>query len=438
MNLLSTRSLLQSSASLMAARVTGAVVALLGQVILARVLGADKFGTFALGVALASVLSLVCTCGFPSIAAPYLARYRTAGEDGLRRGFLASAYRHLAVASAILCGVVAAVLFVPALGVGPELRAALLFGLACAPLMALMRLNGAIANARRRFALSYVPDLVFRPFLFLAAIMVASWAWNFSEAANFVGLLLGVICLLAIVQYHLLRPFAGLREAPKAQYDSGRWRRKSAPLIIVTIFTSFFGELDLLLLGVMLPTDQIAVFSVCLRITAFIAFGIHLVHQLVLPDLSEARADGRHDLVTLAVQRANRINLAATVATMGGLYLFGGQVLRVFGPEFEAGFTVLMVLASAQLVRAAAGPVMQLLTVGDMQHRSVVVLGLSLALLALLNVVLVPLHGATGAAFAVVLTTVFWCGLLSLQVARHVGYKPWQLTGAVETGAATT
>jgi len=48
------------------------------------------------------------------------------------------------------------------------LKIALLFGCLSAPAAALIRINGAVANSVRRYALSYVPDFLYRPGLLLA------------------------------------------------------------------------------------------------------------------------------------------------------------------------------------------------------------------------------------------------------------------------------
>ena len=58
------------------------------------------------------------------------------------------------------------------------LKIALLFGCLSAPASALIRMNGSIANSVRRYALSYVPDFLYRPGLLLAYLIFA-WAVGF-------------------------------------------------------------------------------------------------------------------------------------------------------------------------------------------------------------------------------------------------------------------
>ncbi len=425
MQLLNTKRLLQHSAVLMAARVGGAFLALGLQVMLARHLGAHEFGLFALGSALAAVASLLCVCGFPAVAARNITHYAADGLEGLKSGFIRSSYAHVIVAGTAFFGIAGLALFGPFFDLGSDARLALFVGCATAPLIGMLRVTGSLANVERRFALAFLPDLLARPAGVLALAAAIVWAGYAGSAAAFLMVQLGVIALAAAWQYGRLRPLGHVAQTP--QYDNGRWRRQAAPLIIITAFTSFFAELDLLLLGLVLPTGEVAVFSVCLRLTAFIAFGIHTVHQIVLPDLSEARAQARSDLVASGIQRANRVNLAATLAALGVLAVLGERVLGIFGPDYKAGYHVLMILAATQVVRAAAGPVMQLLTLGDAQHRSVPWLVASLAMLAVANALVVPSFGMPGAAAVYAAVTVFWCAALGVQVFRFTGYRPWQL-----------
>ena len=78
-------------------------------------------------------------------------------------------------------------------------------------------------------------------------------------------------------------------------------------------------------------------------------------------------------------------------------------------------------LMIAQVIRAAAGPAMQVLMITGNQRSSIPVYVASILLLLVCNVLFVPLFGFMGAAAAVICTTLFWTVSLNLILKRSVG-----------------
>jgi O-antigen/teichoic acid export membrane protein len=120
-------------------------------------------------------------------------------------------------------------------------------------------------------------------------------------------------------------------------------------------------------------------------------------------------------LVTLAA-----VTLSAVLALP--LIVFAPQVLGLFGSSFESGAFVLRVLCVAFLISAVAGQNGALLTMT--KNVRPVVLGSCFALVINvgLNLILIPLQGARGAAIAWLLSVIVWNGFLSLQVRRIYGF----------------
>ena len=115
--------------------------------------------------------------------------------------------------------------------------------------------------------------------------------------------------------------------------------------------------------------------------------------------------------------------MLATLAALVGAAIAGDRLLAAFGPDFVAGHAALVVLAAAQVVRAAFGPSLQLLTQIGAQRQIATVFAASVAVLVAANLALVPSAGVLGAALAVVLTTAFWTTALAVVLYRLAGLR---------------
>jgi len=400
-------------------RVGGAVIGLATQVYLAQALSTAALGTFYLATSLAAFLAVIATCGLPMVATRFLVRYRTRERADLVALFMESSRRTVLLAALAVTAVSAA-----AIALWPGLdgfeRDALLIGCLAAPGFALSRFLGAAATAYRRFNLSYLPDLVFRPVVFLAAILaigaVASGVALLPVLAVFVVLVTGQ----AIFQ-HLALGTVVPRAAPAiahARSLRGKWLRTALPLTGVIIVTGIFADAAILSAGFFLNKPDLAVFGVAIKIALVVGFVQATCFKILQPDLAEALVEGDRDRLTQTIVRGSLIAVGVGLAAMAAMAVAGELVLSVFGDEFTVGRDALLALLFGQVVLAAAGPATQILALTKGQAAaawSALTAGLCLVLTSAL---FIPPLGLAGAALAWVVTQALWAALLTAQVRR--------------------
>ncbi len=415
--------LLKLSSVVMAARVAGAGLGLILQVFLARWLGAEQLANYVLAVATAGILSVICGLGFPSITARFISAYQAEDRLDLARGFIFSSRLHISSVSLAIGAIAIIAITSPIPFWTDETRLPIALGCAAAPFIGFMRLNGALANTFRYHLLSYLPDLLFRPLLLLICAATAAWLLPEPSLALILICLVGIVAILSGIQAVVLRKRTNRKLGNEGmEFATGEWRLSALPMTLVVVLTSFVTDLDVLLLALLLPKEDVAIFSVCLRLTMFVSFGIQAVYQLVLPDLADAYHKGDHGKIQRAVKRANLLNLAATGSVAVGAAVTGEWLLSWFGPEFVGGYWALIIVILAQLATAAAGPNSQLLNLAGEQKKMVLIYGSGLMLLVGLNGQFVPIWGLEGAAAAFVMASFFWITWLSWVVYRKLGY----------------
>jgi len=414
-----------TSSLLSLARVAGAVAGFVTQVVLARTLHATALGVFYSVTSLAAVAGLIAAHGYPTIAARFMSRYREQGKDGLIAAFVARARKDATVHAAVIT---VAVLAIAALwsSLSVEARLATAAAALSIPANASLRLNGSLAAAIRRFALAYLPDTCFRPFVLLGGVLVLIAAGVALTAANVTLLLTLVFTGLALTQYLLLRKdIPKLADAAKASPPRlvKIWQREARPLILVALFTFFFADVDILLVTPLLPSADTAIVGLCLKLALLVGFAVQVAHQVVVPDLADAHARKEHGAIRGVVLKALAFPLAVTVAALIVVGLWGETLLSLFGPEFTGAKIPLLILLSCQLARALFGPNVPLLTVIGAQRQNAALAIAALVVLAISNVVLAPAHGVIGAALAVAIATLFWLGATAVVLARLSGLR---------------
>jgi O-antigen/teichoic acid export membrane protein len=143
-----------------------------------------------------------------------------------------------------------------------------------------------------------------------------------------------------------------------------------------------------------------AVYTAASRFVAAGLQGIRGIQQMVAPQLARLVGAGRIEVASLALRTATTWNVVIAWPVYLSCAVVPDVVMSLFGPGYESGVPVVVILALGMLVGIAAGPVdIALLMLG----RSGQSLRNNMAALItnlVLNLLLVPVLGITGAAVA--------------------------------------
>ena len=400
--------LFSTSSLLSLARVAGAVAGFGTQIVLARTLQASALGVFYSVTSLAAVVGLIAAHGYPSIAARFMLRYRKQGREGLVAAFVQRSRHDVTVYAAIAtAAVLAFALLWPSFS--SEVRLALVAAALSIPANASFRLNGTFANTIRRFALAYLPDTCIRPFLLLGGIGLLLALGMTLTASSVTFLLTLILASLALTQYALLaKDMPKGNAAPSPRRLLTLWRREATPLILVALITNFFADVAILMVTPLLSSADTASIGICLKLALLVGFAVQVAHQVVVPDLANARARKDRESIRLAGLRALVFPLASTLAATVVAALWGKSILALFGPEFTGAKAALVILIGCQLLRAVFGPSVALLTVIGAQKENAALAVLALVALGGADLALAPSYGVLGAAAGVAIATLVW------------------------------
>lgn len=405
--------LLKSVSLVVVARVFGAGFAILTQLVLAILLDAHEIGLFFVATGLATVLAVVGTLGYPMLVPRIAAQAASENRPNLLAVFMARARIDTSIMSGLLICLLLLFVWLAPL---PEngIKQSLFFAVLTLPAFAMLRLNGSLANAQKRFELGFLPDLFIRPLLLLSFVVTIWLTWESFDIKIILAGHAGIATILALWQMHKVAvkknqavPSGGKPENTSSESTS-IWRRRAAPLMLVALFISVFADVDIVVSRLFLSDAQTGIFGVCLKISLFVAFGIQVLHQVIQRDIADALHNRDNSQIHKIMARANAPGVAGSIVATIVVVMFGRELLGFFGDEFVAGFTSLVILMFAIVVRAIAGPAAQVLALGGYEKSCLPVFAVCMILLVLGNLALIMWFGLPGAAMTVLIVSAVW------------------------------
>jgi len=357
------------------------------RVMIARALGAEGQGEYSLFLLVVSVASSVATLGMSLGNVYFIGK----GKHPLR---VLLANSHLLV----LAVAVVASAVVLAVGLGLEPRAFVsgnafwLYALAVPALMEFVLLTALLQGSSRFLALNIA--VFARGFIVVPAAAVlwaGGWLTIFSLLAAWVGsyILADIVALGAIgVRNWLARPrWAVVRE----QIGFG------APGQVATIVQFLNYRLDQFLVVAFLTTAAVGYYAVAVGVGESVWWIGNSVVTVLLPRLTGMKAEEAAELTPLMCRNTMLVSLAAAVV----LALASPLAIELaFGEEFSPAVAPLLWLMPGVVALSGAKILSSYIFSQGRVILNTYVAGISLAVTLLLDLLLIPRFGISGAAIA--------------------------------------
>jgi O-antigen/teichoic acid export membrane protein len=419
----SDRSLTQRMASAaFLIRVASAALIYVSQILLARWLGGFEFGVYVYVWTWLVLLGSIAPLGFAYLPQRYIPEYAAAGDHGKVRGFVAGS-RWLTFALGTAVALLGALALLALEGqVGPFYFIPLLLAFACIPVFAFGSTQESIARSYDWFDLALVPAYIAQPLAILAIMAVLYFSGAPMTAVTTMCAVAAAIWIMAIVQYVMVnRRLSQKLERQPRTYEVATWMRTAMPLLLVDGFFFLLTHVDILLLQLFVQPEQIAVYYAATKTLALVAFIYFAVAAACAHRFTEYHVAGDRERLASFVADATRWTFWPSLAVTLLLVALGKPILMLFGPNFEAGYPLILVLAVGLLARASIGPAERLLNMLGQQRMCALVYACAFAANLILCFVLIPRLGLMGAALATAIAILLETVLLALVSWRQLG-----------------
>jgi O-antigen/teichoic acid export membrane protein len=417
----------QNNNVLVAAR--GAGITFLGKIIqlflgvgfifvVARLMGAEQFGLYRLGVTVVMVLSAASMLGLDAGIKRYVAIARQESNVehlagiirfGVGLPFLVA--MGLAIVVALGAEIIATEVFN-----SPEFTPVLRISSIAIPLFALANSFSALAMAFKRVEYDvYTQDIgkeAAKAILSVIAILIGLGVSGVMMALN-VAAILSLIPLIYLVHglFPLRTAFFG-----RTSYDTREITRFSLPLFLSTLLSQFGRRLEELFLGIFSIVLNVGIYSAMQSFTQIGTFANVAVRGIATPIITELHHQKKIAELKRFYQTLTKWSLTFNLPIFLTVLIFGESLLGLLGEEFTIGAFGLAILSFGNLVDAGTGSSGVMVSFAGFSRltllNSVVYLGSSLVL----NLLLIPRWGLDGAAWAGSLTIIIVNLLRSIQI----------------------
>lgn len=410
------------AAARLAWSMAAAIVSRLGLLLLAiavgRMLGPEEYGAFTFATGLAMFVAMLSTLGWPVLMnrlIPEMLRDRD--WDALR------GLRDAGDAVVIGASVLAAGLLLGISLIENELSAGFLLAAVLIVPYATAALRRQQLAALRRPAIGLFFDQGFGALVATAFLLLFGVGSIVGAALVFAG---GMVLGNLFTFIHVRRLLPRDVSAATRNVRFGAWMGMALPMLLGISSRQLMRRVDILMLAPMAGLYESGLYGAAFRITFLLSFPQMVLMSVATPMIGHAFAHGQHQRVTRLARIALLFAGLTTIPCALALILFPNFVLtNSFGAEFAAAAPALMLLTIGQTTASLAIPLTSLLTMGGRER---LFGGLSIAglvLHSLLNLLLIPRFGATGAATATAMVfTLLALGQLVLCWKPVMG-KPW-------------
>jgi O-antigen/teichoic acid export membrane protein len=373
------------------------VCTLLTTVVIARVIGPTRLGYFNLIFWLTSITCSVGSLGIPLTTFKYMGEFLGGGKKELARAvFFYNLWAQTVIASVLtVIGMIAVFTFVD-----PAYRVcSILLVLSMVPNMITFvpsQANSAAEDAALNTRGAFVGAIVY--VLAVAASLLLGW--------NLIGIAAGVLVYrtaeLVVKTIPVLKSMKSVPQVPLPREIRKRmfsFSGLSTGLMILQIV--IWDRSDIIFLKLLQPDiRQLAFFSVCFSVAdRLLRMPQTFANALSATQMAEYGRD--KDRLFRMTSKASTYVLLGALPVLIGLACIGGPFVRVmYGPQYLPAIPVFIVVALLSIPRAIMTPAQTLLYSAE-DLGFVLKWGcVAAAINVLLDLILIPSHGALGAAWA--------------------------------------
>ena len=229
-------------------------------------------------------------------------------------------------------------------------------------------------------------------------IQIVAVIAGLGAAGLFWGHLVGILIIVIIGLYTVQKRLPPIKTPKKnhfrglADFAKFSW--------IGNLQSRMFNYTDVLVLGFFVSSSLIGVYSIAWNVAQFLIIFSAALSSTLFPEMSKLSAQQDQQAAADIVEQSLAYGGLFLIPGVFGGGLLGERILRIYGPEFTQGATVLLVLIVANLFMGYQNQLLNALNAIDRPDLSFRVNAVFVAGNIIFNIVLIYLFGWIGAAIA--------------------------------------
>ncbi|GCF09450.1 oligosaccharide flippase family protein [Dictyobacter arantiisoli] len=247
-----------------------------------------------------------------------------------------------------------------------------------------------------------------------------------------IATIIGYICSIVLGQVILLRIMRQRTVRIQARYNPRLWMGLTLPMFFSGLVYALADTINTLLLGIVALPAEVAGYLVAERAAIFVTMPMAALAVRYTPLIVEYYCAGSSQKLVHMYRAITHWSFTLSFPIFLWLFVFRQAILVVFGPAYQHYERVLIIMGSGFLVYAILGPASYIFAMLGSPRFIVASSCVSILSNVVLSFVLIQHYGASGAALALVFSSLITYGLsffwvyyrLKMQPFHHNLYKP--------------
>ena len=399
--------------------VYGNIIRYVYTALLARWVGIEYLGIYALANSITLISEVLGKMGIESGVMRFVSRLNIDTDSIRIQKIIVSALKMTASFSLIIMISLifsARYIVTQILDAPPILTMALMVFAVAIPFNALTSVSAFATQGFKRLKYKTLVTQFLNPTLLLVSMILCFWFFSKESAIIAPTLITGVIVFFVMII--LLKRVSGvtINQIRQARFDT-ELLKFSYPLMFVIILQTFMHWMDILMLGYFTDAATVGLYHPAIRTAGLLNALIVSFVSIYAPIMSQLHNEGDFSEMSHLYKLVSRWMITFAIPVSLIFIIYPSKMMLLFGPDYMAGSSVLVILTVATFIQAALGAASPAL---GMSGYTRLTLWNSLGAFILnivLNVVLIPKYGIIGAAWATLIS------LVAIGIARI--YEVW-------------
>lgn len=359
---------------------------------LANELSVEDYGVFSFALAIATMMVLLSTLGWPGVLTRLIPDYLSKKEWSLLKGALISshffAFLFSLSISAILLSASVYIIF-------PKKAEAFVIAATFLPLLSLIALRRRVFMALHNVRGSILPDEIILPMITTVALNMVPVSG--AREASYLYIAIALLVFLVTLNWlSKLLPSELKQASPK--YLTMEWFALAFPFLVGGGAQILLSQSGVLVLGYYNDMSGVGLYSAAFRLALFVTFVMTAINVIGMPLLASAFQSGDPYVLRIIFRKTQLWSICGAIPVGLVLFIFSGNWLELFGNNYIQAERVLQILIIGQVANTASGLSGSLLAVANKQKYYAISMGLTASASILLMAVCVPNWGVAAVA----------------------------------------
>lgn len=391
--------------------------------LLARILGAEGYGVLSYAFSWVTLLGVFANLGLGVLIVREVAKYNTQQNWSYLKGLLIWSKYVVVGISIVLLLLAEGIIFFIEIPGDVQMRYGLMLAIPALPFLALTSLNKGTLQGLQQMIAGQLPDKTFRPLLFLFLVVccyiLIQDQFNVYWA---VGLNVIAFAVMFLGSTWLLQRHSPVREMKvESKFQTTIWLKSGLAFLLIHSMFEIETQTDIIMLGSLADSQQVGIYNIAKRLSKFVTIFHFILGIALAPVISryyvKQTLDQLQQLITKSIRWVFILSFIPFL-----IFIIGGfWVLSIFGNQFITGHTSLLILSATQMVIVISGSVSYLLYMTGHEREAAKSVGVGVVVNIVLNALLIPQLGMTGAAIATFVSVICWNAMMVVVVAKKTG-----------------